>query len=167
MTSTSKCWPSSGARKFVSPLDAQQYSYTPDRACATFLLPRVPVLRLRRKQTPGYAAPTPATFPAFTLNYTGFSNDSAVSYAANIQWIVNSTTDTGITVSATTAYQNGASTITLPDITSLSGFLPMPPSGTTVYWFAYVYGGNYQWFAPASSNGNIAWLQNTGTYTQP
>jgi len=113
-----------------------------------------------------YAAPTPAKFPTFTVNYGGFSGASAVSYAANIQWITNAT-DNGITVTATAAYLNGATNIAIPDLTSLSGFLPSPVSGSTIYWFVYGYGGTYQTFTPMPAPANIAAVQNTGTYTQP
>jgi hypothetical protein len=112
-------------------------------------------------------APTVSKFPTFTVNYTGFPGDSAVAYAGNIQWTTNSTTDTGITVTATAAYQNGATTLTIPDLTSLAGFFPAPASGANVSWFVYVYGGTYQWFAPIPASGTLAFVQNEGTYTQP
>ena len=111
-----------------------------------------------------YVAPAPAKFPTVAVNYSGFSGASAVSYAASIAWAVNST-DYQITVTATAAY--GATSIAIPDLTSLSGFLPAPPSGSTIYWYAYGYGGTYQTFTPMPSSANIAAVQNTGTYTQP
>jgi hypothetical protein len=112
-------------------------------------------------------APTVSTLPTFTVNYGGFSADSAVAYSGNIQWTTNSTTDTGITVTATAAYQNGATTLAIPDLTSVSGFFPAPASGASVSWFLYVYGGTYQWFAPVPASGTLTFVQNEGTYTQP
>jgi hypothetical protein len=112
-------------------------------------------------------APTVSTLPTFTVNYGGFSADSAVAYSGNIQWTTNSTTDTGITVTAAAAYQNGATTLAIPDLTSVSGFFPAPASGASVSWFLYVYGGTYQWFAPVPASGTLTFVQNEGTYTQP
>ena len=117
-----------------------------------------------------YVAPsTTANFPTFTINYTGFSSDSSVSYVGNMQWAVTNTGPVdGITVTATPNYQNGSATLAIPDLTALSGFLPAPASGTSISWFAYVYGGNSPWFTPLGANsGTLSWGQNSGTYTQP
>lgn len=111
-------------------------------------------------------SPAPAKFPSFTVAYSGFSGDAAVSYSANVQWQISGT-DYGITATATSAYQNGASTLVIPDLTSLSGFLAMATSGTTVDWQVYVYGGSYQWFTPTPASGTLSFVQNQGSYTEP
>ena len=113
-----------------------------------------------------YAAPTPAALPTFTLNYSGFSSSTAVSDSASIQWFVNSTLYE-TTVTATSAFLNGATTLTVPDLTSLAGFFPSAASGTNIYWLAYVYGGTYQWYEPTPASGTLAAAQNNGQFTEP
>lgn len=114
-----------------------------------------------------FAAPAPAAQPTFTLNYSGFSSTAASGDAVSLQWFVNSSTLDEITVYATAAALNGTTTVSVPDLTSLSGFFQTPASGTTVYWLAYAYGGTYPWFSPTPSSGTIAYGETNGQYTEP
>jgi len=114
-----------------------------------------------------YVAPTPAALPTFTLNYTGFSGQTFVSYIGNIQWFTGGSTDNDVTVTATAAYQNGATTLSIPDLSAVFGFLTPPASGTAVDWFAYVYGGTYASYSQTPASGNVSWLQNEGQFTTP
>lgn len=113
-----------------------------------------------------YSAPTPAALPSFTLNYSGFSGASAVSDSVSVQWFVNSVLYE-TTVTATAAFLNGATTLSVPDLTSLTGFFPSAASGTNIYWLAYVYGGTYQWYEPTPTSGTLAFPQNSGQFTEP
>lgn len=113
-----------------------------------------------------YAAPTPAALPSFTLNYAGFSGASAVSDSITIEWSVNSTLYE-TTVTATSAFLNGATALSVPDLTSLTGFFPSAASGTNIYWLADVYGGTYQWFEPTPTGATLALAQNSGQFTEP
>ena len=114
-----------------------------------------------------YAAPAAAAFPSFNLSYSGFSGDAAIAYSANIQWFVNTSTLELITVTATSAYQNGATTLAIPNLTGISGFLQTAASGTTVYWRASAYGGTYQSFMPAPSSSMLSLAVNSSTYVEP
>lgn len=115
-----------------------------------------------------YLPPSPASLPTFTISYTGFSSANFVSYVGNMQWFTNTSTNNDVTVTATAAYQNGATTLNIPDLSSVSGFLGTPASGTNVFWYAYVYGGSYPWWTlTAPAGGNLAWTQNSGHYTAP
>jgi hypothetical protein len=114
-----------------------------------------------------YSTPTPAKFPVFTIDYAGFSGDAAVSYSAQI----GSFDFVGIndaTVTATSAYQNGGTTLAIPDLTSLPGFALTVKSGWLVQWTTYAYGGAYQWYELAGPNaGSLSIVENTGTYVEP
>jgi hypothetical protein len=125
-----------------------------------------------------YSGPAPATLPTFSLNYSGFP--ATVEYA-KIEWPPTPhVTHTQVTVTATANFQNGATTITVPDLSSLSGFLAPAPSGTNVSWTAAVFGGTMPGIQviPSqegsnaalvpfvmSSNGSITFVQTQGTYT--
>jgi hypothetical protein len=117
-----------------------------------------------------FAGPAAATFPTFTFTYSGFSNVAAVAQQGEIEWAPTATTLNTITVTATGNFQAGATTITTPDLSALTGFIAPAPSGTTIDWVADIFGGTAQeftFFPAAPSNGSLAFVQNEGTYTQP
>jgi len=126
-----------------------------------------------------FAGPSPATFPTFTFNYSGFSGLPAINEQASIFWnqiasvragsknrvpsFVTSSSGEGatplqtnpaagqITVTATANFQGGANTITIPDLSALPGFPSPAASGTQISWFAQILGGTAQQF-PLSIN---------------
>jgi hypothetical protein len=110
-----------------------------------------------------YSGPTAASLPTFSLNYTGFSGMSSVSQFALIQWHVGSNS-TGITVFATENYQNGATSITIPNLSGLSGFSGAAPSGTNIYWAAGVQQGSISGTPPS---GSVQSVQDNGNYLEP
>lgn len=121
-----------------------------------------------------FGGPTPAAFPTFTFNYSGFpAGLSTVGQEANILWSPASSSlqsISSISLLATTNFQNGATTLTIPDLTSISGFLAPPASGTTVNWFAFINAGTVQelsLFATPPPNVSTAVVQTSGSYTEP
>jgi hypothetical protein len=106
-----------------------------------------------------YVAPTPAPFPTFTLNYTGFSGSAGPIDTAELVWS-GSSAFYFVTLAATASYLNGATTITLPDLTSLAGFAPAPASGVNVNWTTYISSG-------ISSSGTEYLVSNFGNYKEP
>jgi hypothetical protein len=117
-----------------------------------------------------FAGPAAATFPTFTFTYTGFNSLAAVSQQGEIEWAPTASTLNTITVTATSSFQSGATTITIPNLTSLPGFIAPAPSGTSIHWVADVFGGTVQEFAAAatlSPNASISSVQNQGNFTQP
>src|SRR5262249_22379958 len=77
-----------------------------------------------------FSPPAPAAFPSFTFNYAGFNGLPGVSQEATLTWIAGSTVS-GIIVVATSSFQNGATTLAIPNLTSLPGFIAPPASGTS------------------------------------
>lgn len=114
-----------------------------------------------------YAAPTPADLPSFDLEYSGFTGDAAIAYGADLEWYNPSNTLNEITVSSTSAYQNGTTMLAVPDLTALAGFLPSAPSGATVTWLSDVSGGTYQLFVATPSSGTLSAAGNRGTFVEP
>lgn len=110
--------------------------------------------------------PTPAAFPSFSLSYSGFAGDSAIFDSADISWqIANSNYQ--ISVHATQAFQNGSTTLTIPDLTSMPGFLAPPPSGTSVGWVAAASGGSYFPFISIPNSGSLSTASDSGSYIEP
>ena len=111
--------------------------------------------------------PTPARFPTFTFDYTGFAGQPAVADVALLGW-TQGTSFLSIAVIATANSQNGATTLAVPDLTSIPGFFPMAPAGTTISWFASTAGGTTQFYAgPPQIPQTISRASDQGTYTQP
>jgi len=117
-----------------------------------------------------YSGPTPAASPTFTFNYSGFSALPAIAHQGETQWAPTPATLRMTTVTATASAQNGASTLAIPDLSSVAGFFSSPPSGTNVYWLATIYGGAARALAvnqSPPSTGSFGFVQNRGNYSQP
>jgi hypothetical protein len=108
-----------------------------------------------------YSAPTPAAFPTFDISYSGFAGNSGVNYSVGLNWVLAGGSGTFLRVDATAAYQNGATTLAIPDLTSLAGFLAAPGSGAKVFWSA----GVSELVAPPTDSS--AAVANAGSYIEP
>jgi len=120
-----------------------------------------------------YSGPAPAAFPTFTFNYSGFNGLPVITQSAVI---FRTVVDAGepffrsIEVLATGSYQNGANTITVPDLTAIPGFISPALSGTTVSWSASIAGGSapeVQFVPSLPANGSVAIVSTSGSYTVP
>jgi hypothetical protein len=117
-----------------------------------------------------FSGPAPAAFPTFTFNYSGFSGLPAVSQRAIISWSTAPTNRNLLTVTATQSFQNGATTLSIPDLTSLNGFFAPAASGARVSWSAEIFGGTVQehvFSVNPPPNASISFVETRGTYIQP
>jgi hypothetical protein len=114
-----------------------------------------------------YAAPAAAPWPSFSIKYGGFSGVAASDTTVSIQWIVDKGPDNYVGVSATSAYLNNATTLTIPDLSSFTGFLQAPKAGTSVFWQVGIEGGDYHSFVVTPSTGSIQGAWCGGNYTVP
>jgi hypothetical protein len=137
-----------------------------------YLLTAAPVtLTLPKPWSP--APPAPAVFPTFTFDYTGLVGQAATADNPTIGWSQGSISY-GIDVIATGNFQNGSTTVTIPDLTSLPGFFSMAPAGSSITWSATTWGGTAQWYQgsapllfPLATQQTISNASGQGTYTQP
>ncbi len=117
-----------------------------------------------------YDGPTPAALPNFTLNYTGFSGQANVYQEVEIDcWSgCNSTVANLIQVDATANYQDGSTTLAIPDLSGVTGFLAPPASGMEVLWYADVWKTSYG-LTNVIPPLNSTWseVSNSGYYTVP
>lgn len=75
-----------------------------------------------------------------------------------------------IEVLATGSYQNGANTISIPDLTAINGFIRLAPSGTMAGWSASIVGGagpEVQFLPSLPANGSIFTVTTLGSFTVP
>jgi hypothetical protein len=111
--------------------------------------------------------PTPARFPTFIFNYTGLAGQPAIADQASISWTQGGVFF-AITAIATGNSQQGATTLTVPDLTALPGFFAMAPSATPITWVTTTWGGTAQsYLATPVVPQTISNASDQGSYTQP
>lgn len=119
-----------------------------------------------------YSGPAAAALPSFTMSYSGFSGDANVTESAWIFWgtgsagLFSSSTD-NIQLEATANYQNGSTTLAVPDLSGVSGFMTPPASGTEVEWDAYIQQQSWDFASSMPSNATWSTVSNIGVYTVP
>ena len=114
-----------------------------------------------------YSGPAPALFPTFTFNYSGFTGMGTVIQEVYMSWFKPTTMGLlRIEILATGSFQNGATTLEVPDLSKLSGF-PFPL--TSVFdpgWRAVITGSPEpeMGFLPVVlANGSMVTVENWGS----
>lgn len=111
--------------------------------------------------------PAPARFPTFIFNYTGLAGQPAIADQASISW-TQSGIFFAITAIATANNQQGATTLTMPDLTALPGFFAMAPTATPITWVTTTWGGTAQsYLATPIVPQTISNASDQGSFTQP
>jgi hypothetical protein len=114
-----------------------------------------------------YAGPTPAAKPTFNVAYSGFSGDGISYGAAWNWWPAGNGIQYSATVTATKTYLNGASSVSMPDLSCLAGTLPPPASGDSVNWGVGITQTTYESQPASRTNATVTDVQNTGIYLVP
>lgn len=71
-------------------------------------------------------------------------------------------------MTATASFQQNATTLTIPNLTSLPGFFAPPPSGTQIAWVASIFNGDTSLaFVTETPNGSGPFVETRGTYIEP
>lgn len=113
-----------------------------------------------------YAGPTPAALPSFNFAYAGFSGDKGVFDTALLSW-PTATSFAEYQVIASANYLNGSTTIALPDLSGIAGFMPPPPSGTGILWVGLISESSVGVPQALSSNETIITVENSGNFNVP
>lgn len=114
-----------------------------------------------------YGGPTPAALPSFTESYAGFSGSANVSQNAFLQWNPSSGVTDVISVEATAGFQNGSTTLAIPDLSSVTGFLPSPASGTQLEWVAWMEQQSWGLTSSMPLGGTASQVETNGQFTVP
>jgi len=112
-----------------------------------------------------FKSPTASDLPTFDFSYTGFSGMSNVSNYASFNWNPSTTSFNEISISTTANYLNGSTSLTVPDLSALTGFLSQKGFSGTVNWTTEVVQSNLSGTKPAT--GTVQYVTHTGTYTLP
>jgi hypothetical protein len=111
-----------------------------------------------------YSGPSPAALPTFNFDYTGFAQSTNVHQLGSITWGL--TPSTQISMEASASFQNGSTTLEIPDLSAIQGFFPAPTSGTRVIWVALIGPGGLA-DQQSANTGSTASVTNSGIYTVP
>jgi len=111
-----------------------------------------------------YAGPSPAALPTFHFDYTGFAQSTSVNQLASITWGLVPSTQ--ISIEASASYQNGSTTLEIPDLSAIQGFFAAPASGTHVIWVALIGEGGLVNQQPATTDSTAS-VTNSGTFIVP
>ncbi|HEV2214092.1 MAG TPA: hypothetical protein VGR64_02305, partial [Terracidiphilus sp.] len=86
---------------------------------------------------------------------------------ATLFWGYSSPSFSSINILATKNYQGGSTTLAVPDLSALNGFLVAPSSGTEVYWTAMIAqsSASMSLSVPLKANGSA--VSNGGSYAEP
>jgi hypothetical protein len=117
-----------------------------------------------------YAGPAAAKWPSFNFAYTGFSGAAAADVCDEVftTWYPSSTATNYVEVDASGNYLAGSTTVAIPDLSSVTGFVAAPASNTKVSWGADVLQLEHPCFQPSSVfNSTWKWVETGGTYTAP
>jgi len=114
-----------------------------------------------------YAGPAAAKWLSFDVAYTGFSGTTGVCNAVGMDWAASSTAQNNVSVVATGNYLNGSTTVAIPDLSGLPGFVAAPASGISSYWDVSISQRASSCFQPSGSNSTTNVVSNGGFYTVP
>jgi len=99
-----------------------------------------------------YAGPKAAALPTFpNLDYSGFAGAGTQAVELGLFWSSPSGDISGYNFMAT---RNSMGGVTFSDLSSISGFLGLPPSGQEVYWGAALVQSTYG-IQPVMANGTV------------
>ena len=126
-----------------------------------------------------YAGPTAALLPTFNFSYSGFSSDAAITYESELEWQTSQANFDTVSVAATGNYLGSSTSVAVPNLSALTGFVAPAPAGTFVTWVAYIWGGGWTpdlWdggaqgfpsYTSPPSSGSISFVKKIGNFTQP
>ena len=116
-----------------------------------------------------YAGPTPDPRPTFDFSgYTGFAGQPGVFDTGTVDWTTAGGSGSySVSISASANYLHGATSLTVPDLSGLQGFLSPPASGTQVTWIAQIFQNSGGFMQPAQPNSTVPSVLNSGGYNEP
>jgi hypothetical protein len=136
-------------------------------ALQSFITPQN--LTLNLPSVLSYGGPTPAPYPTFNATYNGFTGSGITGWIASNGW-VGSASEIEVVVYATSTFL-GSNSITIPNLSSVSGFVQTPPTNTSVGWTLIAFQQSACYFAfkviasPPNETAQYAYLG--GSYIEP
>lgn len=151
-------------------LDANSNSVTSDSSVNTEVVTSGGPVSFTFPAPWSYSGPAAAPLPSFTMDYTGFSGKSNV---VQLAWILWNPTPSNLEVSeniqleATANYQGSSTTLTIPDLSGVTGMMAPPASGSRVQWSAWIEQQSWALESAMPSSATFSSVSNTGLYTVP
>jgi hypothetical protein len=110
--------------------------------------------------------PAPASLPTFKFDYTGYAGKTGVFNEGNFTWTPVSGPQYEVLVEATQNYLGSSTSLAVPDLSGVSGFLTPPGSGTSVAWFETQFQSTFP-STPSLAGGAETAVQTVGSYLVP
>jgi len=118
--------------------------------------------------------PVAAAFPTFDANDSGFTVAGTVVFSSWTQFQTSSTVYNTYTY-VTQTWLGANTTFTVPDLSTLAGFAPAPPSGGLEFWSLYSTAGTPLQFNPVQQSGveflssptSVQYVSTGGAFTVP
>jgi len=115
-----------------------------------------------------------AAYPTFNANANGFTIPGTVVHSSWTQFQTSSTVYNTYTY-VTQTWLGKNTTFTVPDLSTLTGFAPAPPSGGLEFWRLYSTAGTPLQFNPVQQSGvpflsspmSVQSVQTGGSFTVP
>jgi hypothetical protein len=114
-----------------------------------------------------YSGPAAAALPTFEFDYTGLNGKPGVWRSADIVWMAALTEQVGYAASWSQNYDGGATTLAIPSLDGLKGFLPAPAAGVEVYWDASVESTASSGEGSSSSEVIVSTVGSSGQFKVP
>jgi hypothetical protein len=114
-----------------------------------------------------YNGPTAAAYPTFNTSYNGFTITAQTGWYAKLRW-TNGATSYQIAVNATSAFL-GSNPVSIPNLSSISGFPTPQASGGTVNWYLNAFTKTLPFFGLLNTplNENMQYAGVNGSYVEP
>ncbi|MGB6192938.1 MAG: hypothetical protein WBF42_10750, partial [Terracidiphilus sp.] len=110
--------------------------------------------------------PTAASLPVFTFDYEEYAGKSGVSDAGTLTWLPTSGQQAQIFMTASGNYMGSTTSLAVPDLSSVGGFLAPPASGMSIFWSEMVSQGTFP-STTSLAGGSATYVSAEGSYTVP
>jgi hypothetical protein len=110
--------------------------------------------------------PAPASLPTFKFDYAGYAGKTGDFSEGNITWTPASGPQYEILVTATQNYLGSGTSLAVPDLSGVSGFITPPGSGTSVAWLEFLSQSTFP-SAPSLAGGATTTVETLGSYLVP
>ena len=115
-----------------------------------------------------YSGPAAAALPTFDYSsYAEFSVAANVARDGDILWHPSSQVIDEYHFAVTANAMNGSTSLTMPDLSAVEGFLPSPASGSSVSWYAEITENSSGALAAMPSGATKSWVKNEGSLIIP
>ncbi len=114
-----------------------------------------------------YSGPSPAALPKMDFVYSGFAGRSGVVQLGMLTWSPATGVMSRYQRMVSANYQNGATSLTFPNLSAIPGFLAAAPSAAQVDWSASIFESSSGFANTPPAGSTLSLVLNGGVYLVP